>query len=347
MSSALPIRCLSQRSAALCGWALSAAVCLTPSLWAQHGQHAPHLSPPPQRAPQMQQHSAYRSIPVDRTSSGQGPSPLQSHAQFDVQASQPGPAALSQEVSPVQQAETFPQARPGQSQQRPPNPQSQPYAQPGQRSGQPAPPQDQPYGQTYGGQPNNQNARQPYSPGQPYSQNQPYSQAPPYNQNGGRPEFGGQQGNPRPNPQSVMGGQHLAQWMDSHRNLPLSEQQGALSREPGFSQLPSQQQQRMRDRLTQLNNMAPADRERTINRTEQMERLSPPQRQQVRGATQQFSSLPPDRRRAVARGFRNLRDLPPDQRQAYLNSPQARQQYSDQERSTLNNLLTVSPLLPR
>ncbi len=48
----------------------------------------------------------------------------------------------------------------------------------------------------------------------------------------------------------------------------------------------------------------------------------------------------------MARAFHNLRDMPEGQRQNYLNSPQARGQISDQERGTLNNLLTVSPYLP-
>ncbi len=102
----------------------------------------------------------------------------------------------------------------------------------------------------------------------------------------------------------------------------------------------------MRDRLTQLNNMPPEKRRRVIDRTEAMERLTLPQRQQVRGAMQQLGSLPQNRRRLVARAFRDLREIPQPQRQGILSSDRFREQFSDQERETLSNLLAVEPYLP-
>lgn len=154
---------------------------------------------------------------------------------------------------------------------------------------------------------------------------------------------------PAPPARSSIGPQknqeHLAQWMDRHSNLPLPEQQRALEREPGFHDLSPQVQQRMRDRLTQLNNMPPGQRQRVMARTEAMEHLDPQQRLQVRGAMTQLSSLPPDRRRAVAHEFRDLRALPPDQRQAALNSDRVRTSFTDQERSTLSNLVAIEPFL--
>lgn len=140
--------------------------------------------------------------------------------------------------------------------------------------------------------------------------------------------------------------EHLAQWMDRHSNLPLADQQKALENEPGFRDLPPQTQQRMRDRLTQLNNMTPDQRRRILERTEDMEHLTPPQRQQVRGALEQYRSLPEDRRRLVARAFRDLREMPQPQRQALMSQDRFRSQFSDQERSTLTNLLAVEPYLP-
>ena len=140
--------------------------------------------------------------------------------------------------------------------------------------------------------------------------------------------------------------EHLAQWMDRHRNLPLPQQQQALEREPGFRDLPAQTQQRMQDRLTQLNNMPPEQRKRLLERTEALEQLSPQQRQQVRGALQQLSSLPVDRRRLVARAFRDLREMPVPQRDAVLASDRFHGQFSDQERGTLSGLLAVEPYLP-
>lgn len=93
--------------------------------------------------------------------------------------------------------------------------------------------------------------------------------------------------------------------------------------------------------------MPPAERRRFLEGTEAMERLTPPQREQLRGAMQQLGSLPMDRRRAVARAFRDLREMPPAQREQVLNSDRFRGQFSDQERNTLSNLLTVEPYMPR
>jgi len=140
--------------------------------------------------------------------------------------------------------------------------------------------------------------------------------------------------------------QHLSEWMQSHSNLTLDQQQHALEAEPGFRQLQPDVQQRMHDRLAQLNAMNPQQRQHALANTEAMERLSPPQRQQVRSALGDLGALPEDRRRFVARTFRALRDMPDAQRQAYLNSPQFRSQFSDHERATLNNLFTVAPYLP-
>jgi hypothetical protein len=149
-----------------------------------------------------------------------------------------------------------------------------------------------------------------------------------------------------PGPGPKHGQEHLGEWMQRHSNMSPAEQQRALGNEPGFRELPQDTQQRMRDRLTQLNNMSPARRQRLLDRTEAMERLTPPQRQQVRGAMQQLGALPQDRRRLVARAFRDLREMPPQQRQSVLNSERFRGQFSNEERSTLSNLLAVEPYLP-
>ncbi len=140
--------------------------------------------------------------------------------------------------------------------------------------------------------------------------------------------------------------QHLAQWLESHRNLPLAQQQSALEAEPGFHSLNPQEQERMRNQLTRLNTMPPEQRQLTIARTEWMARLAPQQRQQVRNAMAQLGSLPPDRARVVGRAFRSIQNMPEPQRQAYLNSPQVHSQFNDQELGTLHNLLSVAPLIP-
>ena len=170
---------------------------------------------------------------------------------------------------------------------------------------------------------------------------------------GGMPQggqrFGGQQGammGPQNNGPRTRG-EHLNQWMQDHHNLSPQDQQRALQKEPGFNQLPQQTQQRMVERLNRLNSMNPQQRERVLQRGEAMEHLNMQQRVQVRSAMGQLGALPEDRRRAVARSFRELRGMPPEQQNQMLNSPQYRQQFNDEERGTLGNLLSVSPLLPQ
>ncbi len=140
--------------------------------------------------------------------------------------------------------------------------------------------------------------------------------------------------------------EHLPQWMARHSEMPLADQQKALESDPGSPNLPAETQQRLRDRLTQLNNMPPEQRRRLLERNEAIANMSVAQRQQFRGAMQQFSSLPQDRRRLVGRAFRDLREMPEPQRQALMSSDRFRTQFSDEERSTLNNLLAVEPYIP-
>ncbi len=109
---------------------------------------------------------------------------------------------------------------------------------------------------------------------------------------------------------------------------------------------PAPTQQRMRERLTQLDNMPPQQRDRIISRTEVMEHLTPEQRGQIRSTMEMLSSLPPASRHAVSRTFRTLRGMPPQQLLNFLNTPDMRSQFTEQERTTLTNLMAVEPYLP-
>jgi hypothetical protein len=140
--------------------------------------------------------------------------------------------------------------------------------------------------------------------------------------------------------------QHLAQWMDNHKALSLSDQQRALQNEPGFRELPRETQQRQLDQLARLNAMNPQQRARILDRNEVLERMSPPQREQWRGAVQQLNALPMPRRRLMARAILDLREMSPDQRQQVINSPAMRSQFSDPERATLSTLLSAEPYNP-
>jgi hypothetical protein len=145
--------------------------------------------------------------------------------------------------------------------------------------------------------------------------------------------------NPQNNP-------HLTEWMSRHRDMPLEQQKRALQAEPGFRELPAQTQQHYLDRLGQLNSMKPEERARMLEHNEEIEHLTGQQRQQVRGALLQLGTLPEDRRRLVARTFRDLRAMPEAQRQQYMSSSAYRSQFSDQERNTMSNLMSVEPYIP-
>ncbi len=140
-------------------------------------------------------------------------------------------------------------------------------------------------------------------------------------------------------------GEHLAEWMNSHKHLTPPQQQEALAREPGFSSLPPSTQQRMRDRLKQLDAMPPEKRQHILERNEAVEHMSSEQRVEVGNAMRQLAALPRDQSRYVARTFRGLRELTPEQRQNVLNSDRF-SNLTEAQRATLNSLLKVEPLLP-
>jgi len=215
-------------------------------------------------------------------------------------------------------------------------------------------PRQSPYGQQGGGRPyNEQRAPEQQSgpvQGRPQYQPQPNQQLAP---GGGGSHLapierreGGATVSATPGGGSAHG-EHLAEWMNQHRNLNPTQQQQALENEAGFHDLPQATQQRMRDRLAQLNAMPEAQRNRVIQRNEDMEKLTPQQREQVGNATRNWAALPPDQKAAVGRSFRALRQLPPNQRIGALNSGRYTYGFSDQQRTALSGLMNVEPFYPR
>lgn len=139
---------------------------------------------------------------------------------------------------------------------------------------------------------------------------------------------------------------HLSQWLSSHQNMTLQQQEQALRKEPGFNRLAPQAQQRLLFRLRQLDALTPAQRQRTLQRMEALEKLSPAQRLQIGRVMQQMGQLPPERQRVVRRAFLELRDMPLQQRQTTLASEQFQRQFSPQEQQILENLMRVEPYIP-
>ncbi len=141
-------------------------------------------------------------------------------------------------------------------------------------------------------------------------------------------------------------GAHLPEWFAQHQGLSFSQQESALRREPGFGRLPEAQQQNIIDSLHRLDTLTPAKRQRLLERNERFQALPPERQQEIRGASQALRQMPDDRRDAVKQAFRDLRALPPESRQTALNSARFQAEYTPQERTVLNNLLSIEPYQP-
>jgi hypothetical protein len=147
---------------------------------------------------------------------------------------------------------------------------------------------------------------------------------------------------PRP-PQA--GQHHGGDWLRTHREQPLADQQRALQSDPQFRKLPPQQQQRLEQRLQHFNSLPPQEQQRRLNRIETWEHLTPQQKQQARHLATQWQQLPPQRRQMMKTAIGDLRAMPPDQRERVLDSDRFKNMFSDQERDMLRDT-TKLPLAP-
>ena len=138
---------------------------------------------------------------------------------------------------------------------------------------------------------------------------------------------------------------HGGDWLKSHRELPLADQQKALQSDPQFRRLAPQQQQRLENRLQHFNSLPPEEQQRRLNRIETWEHLTPPQKQQARQLASQWQQMPQDRRQAMKSAIGDLRAMPPDQREQVLNSDRYRGMFTEQERNMLRET-TKLPLAP-
>ena len=139
---------------------------------------------------------------------------------------------------------------------------------------------------------------------------------------------------------------HLPEWLASHQNLPIEQQQMLLRNIPAFRQLSASSQQRLLTQLARIHAMSPARRERYLERNEAIERLNPQQQQAFQQSVHALGLLPQARMAIVSQAFRALRRLPPDQRTSHLNNAPYATSLSDQERQILSNLLMVEPYQP-
>ena len=137
--------------------------------------------------------------------------------------------------------------------------------------------------------------------------------------------------------------QRLGEWLESHKNLPLDQQEKALENDPNFKKMAPTRQNALRDRLRKFNSLTPDQRDLAIKRMNVWASLTKEQHEQVRDANQKLQTLPPDRRLAVHKALRHLRRMDPQHRQQVMESDRFKSLFSDQEQGILKELATINP----
>ncbi|HEX2329386.1 MAG TPA: DUF3106 domain-containing protein [Candidatus Angelobacter sp.] len=138
----------------------------------------------------------------------------------------------------------------------------------------------------------------------------------------------------------------MGEWLSTHKDLPLDQQEKALENDPAFKRLPPDRQAALKERLRKFNNLTPEQRDLTLQRMNYFSSLSKEQRQTVRDANQKLQALPPDRRVAIHKALRHLRQMDPQQRAQTMQSDRFKSTFSDQEQGILKELADINPPPP-
>ncbi len=155
-----------------------------------------------------------------------------------------------------------------------------------------------------------------------------------------------------PNPQKSPGQQKkspnaqnhkLGDWLATHKDLPLDQQEKALENDPAFKRLTPDRQSALKERLRKFNNLTPEQRDLAVKRMNYFASLSKDQRQTLRDANEKLQALPPERRVAIHKALRHLRQMDPQQRAEVLQSDRFKSTFSDQEQGILKELANINP----
>jgi hypothetical protein len=130
-------------------------------------------------------------------------------------------------------------------------------------------------------------------------------------------------------------GPHFGDWLRKNMNTPPAQQKQELEKSDEFKKLPPDKQQQLLNRLNRFNSMSPVQKDRVLSHMEWLEHLSPDQKKKASDLHGQFRQLSPDRRQELRRALFNMRDMTPDERQKNIESPQMKQNFSDQERQIM------------
>lgn len=141
-------------------------------------------------------------------------------------------------------------------------------------------------------------------------------------------------------------GPHMGDWLRRNQSTPPDQQLQKLEQNPDFKRLPPERQQRLRQRLQEFNNLPPERKQIILDRIEKYEHLPPDQQQRLHEMFHEFRALPPERRQELNHAFQQLETMSPPERQKALDSPEYRNNFSEQERGLLRGMSTIG-ITPR
>ena len=141
-------------------------------------------------------------------------------------------------------------------------------------------------------------------------------------------------------------GPHMGDWLRRNQSTPPAQQLQKLEQNPDFKSLSPERQQRLRQRLQEFNNLPPERKQVILDRIEKYEHLPPDQQQRLHEMFHDFRGLPQERRQELNRAFQQLETMSPAERQKALDSPEYRNNFSEQERGLLRGMSTIG-ITPR
>ncbi len=99
------------------------------------------------------------------------------------------------------------------------------------------------------------------------------------------------------------------------------------------------------DRLRKFNSQSPEKKAQILNRMETYEHMTPQQQEQAHNLYDRYRNLPEDQKTKVSQAYKRLRGMPPSARQETLDSPEFRNNFTDDERDLLRGMtdLNVGP----
>jgi Protein of unknown function (DUF3106) len=137
-------------------------------------------------------------------------------------------------------------------------------------------------------------------------------------------------------------GPHRGDWLRKYGSLPPSEQEQKLQSDPAFRNLPPDKQNKLMDRLRNFNNQSPEKKAQILNRMETYEHMTPEQQANARNLFSRYHNLPEDQKSKVSQAYRRLRGMPPSAREELLNSPEFRNNFTDDERDLLKGMADLN-----